>query len=209
MQLEKVTAFVTKEQTAGVELLLFRHPFAGIQLPAGTVEPGESPDKAAIREVWEETGLRDVTIKQPLGSIEETRPGHVFIALPTKVYARPDVSSFDWAQLRRGIRVRLLREAEGFTQVTYEEWDRFPNSQYVTYCISGWVPTGALSAVQHRYLFHLVAASDGPRSWTHFADSHTFEPFWAPLDALPRLVEPQQRWLDYVMRNLGYDFHSA
>ena len=53
MQLEKVTAFVTRERTAWGELLLFRHPFAGIQLPAGTVEPGESPDEAVVREVWD------------------------------------------------------------------------------------------------------------------------------------------------------------
>ena len=39
---EKVTAFVTQEAPQGVELLLFEHPHAGIQLPAGTVELGEA-----------------------------------------------------------------------------------------------------------------------------------------------------------------------
>jgi 8-oxo-dGTP pyrophosphatase MutT (NUDIX family) len=46
--------------TQGNRLLIFRHtkhPEAGIQVPAGTVMPGEDPDAAAIRETCEETGL--------------------------------------------------------------------------------------------------------------------------------------------------------
>jgi 8-oxo-dGTP pyrophosphatase MutT (NUDIX family) len=45
----------------GDELLVFDHrdhPEAGTQVPAGGVEPAESPDDAARREVLEETGLR-------------------------------------------------------------------------------------------------------------------------------------------------------
>lgn len=55
---EKVTAFITRERTGVKELLLFKHPTAGIQIPAGTVEEGETPEKAVKREVYEETGLR-------------------------------------------------------------------------------------------------------------------------------------------------------
>lgn len=40
--LHKVTGFVTR----GRELLVFRHPTAGVQLPAGTVEAGETPEAA-------------------------------------------------------------------------------------------------------------------------------------------------------------------
>ena len=39
MLLEKVTAFVTRPGSSGVALRLFRHPNAGLQLPAGTVRP--------------------------------------------------------------------------------------------------------------------------------------------------------------------------
>ena len=41
-------------------LLIFRHthyPEAGTQVPAGTIESGEDPETAAIRELAEESGL--------------------------------------------------------------------------------------------------------------------------------------------------------
>lgn len=43
------------------------HPEAGLQVPAGTMEPGEAPEDAALREAREETGLTDLTIVAFLG----------------------------------------------------------------------------------------------------------------------------------------------
>ena len=51
--------------THGHRLLIFRHvdaPEAGLQVPAGTIEPGESPADAVMREAREETGLADLTL---------------------------------------------------------------------------------------------------------------------------------------------------
>jgi 8-oxo-dGTP diphosphatase len=59
--------------THGDRLLVFRHtqfPEAGIQVPAGTVEPGESPQGAVLREVGEESGLEDVEVCAFLGECE-------------------------------------------------------------------------------------------------------------------------------------------
>lgn len=55
----KVVAYVIHEQ----RLLVFTHDdvpieVAGVQVPAGSIEPGEEPGSAAVREVREETGLR-------------------------------------------------------------------------------------------------------------------------------------------------------
>lgn len=55
---EKALAYVTR----GHELLVLEHDgeqatAAGVQVPAGGVDPGESPRAAARRELFEETGL--------------------------------------------------------------------------------------------------------------------------------------------------------
>ena len=71
-----VITIVTSEQ--GIVAIL--HPNEdGISTPAGLVEYGESPEAAAIREVFEETGL-DVVIVDCLGwyfSNQTTWPGPV------------------------------------------------------------------------------------------------------------------------------------
>jgi len=57
--------------TCGVRLLVFEHvdfPEAGIQVPAGTIEPGEEPAAAALREAFEETGLARLQLVDFLGA---------------------------------------------------------------------------------------------------------------------------------------------
>jgi ADP-ribose pyrophosphatase YjhB (NUDIX family) len=62
----KVFAYITHR----CRLLVFRRvdvPEAGIQVPAGTVEPGESPSSAVMREAREETALVDLHLVRFLG----------------------------------------------------------------------------------------------------------------------------------------------
>lgn len=59
---KKVVAYITRED----ELLVFTHrdyPEAGVQVPAGTVEEGETLDAAVLREVHEETGLPQTAVR--------------------------------------------------------------------------------------------------------------------------------------------------
>jgi 8-oxo-dGTP pyrophosphatase MutT (NUDIX family) len=198
---EKVTALITRDSGTGPELLLFEHPYAGVQIPAGTVQPAEAPEAAVAREAAEETGLTGFSAPRYLGS-DEWRPGAglALIAERTTVYARPDMGSFDWASLPRGAVVRIERRAAGFCQVTYEEFDRAPDPGYVTMCICGWVPDRVLAGAVKRYYYHLVYEGQRRVRWTVRTDNHTFTLFWAPLADLPAIIPPQDAWPAFLSR---------
>ena len=193
--IEKVTDFITRRAYGTTELLLFEHPAAGIQIPAGTVEVGETPAAAALREAAEETGLTDLTIRQYLGTTEERLERERVITAATSVYVRPDPAGVAWARLPRGLTVTLERLVAGFAQVTYQEFDRLPDPQYVTYHLTGWVPDGVLADTKRRHFFQLTF--DGPSAdrWVMAVDHHHFTLFWAPVTALPAIIAPQDTWL--------------
>lgn len=65
---EKVLVYVVHDD----KLLVFRHTDfsyeeVGLQVPAGSIRPGESPEAAALREAREETGLKEFEIVRKLG----------------------------------------------------------------------------------------------------------------------------------------------
>ncbi|MCI0475568.1 MAG: hypothetical protein L0Y55_04925, partial [Anaerolineales bacterium] len=93
-----------------------------------------------------------------------------------------------------------------WTQITYEELDQYPDAKYATYRITGWVPNDALARRQRRHFFHLIADDETRDAWTQFSDNHAFRLFWAPLAALPEIVPPQNRWMEYVRKELRYAF---
>ena len=208
--LHKVAAFITRATASGIELLLLAHPYAGNQLPAGTVEENEDPRDAASREVREETGLVNARVKAHIGYLDEELPrDKLAVVKNTIVYARPDVTSFDWARVPRGIWVRSERAHGAWTQITYEESDQYPNANYTTYRITGWVPSDALTHQQRHHFFHLIADDETRDSWTQFSDNHQFRLFWASLAALPEIVFLQNRWVEYVQNESKYTFDTA
>jgi 8-oxo-dGTP pyrophosphatase MutT (NUDIX family) len=58
---------VVLRSPAGREILAFEHPLAGFQLVKGTVEAGERPHEAAIRELHEEAGITAEAVVKDLG----------------------------------------------------------------------------------------------------------------------------------------------
>lgn len=48
-------------------ILLFQHPLAGVQLVKGTIDQGETPAQAALRELKEESGIDSATVVSDLG----------------------------------------------------------------------------------------------------------------------------------------------
>jgi 8-oxo-dGTP pyrophosphatase MutT (NUDIX family) len=198
---EKVTVFVMGQRDGVDELLLLYHPHAGIQLPAGTMEDGESAMDAALREGEEETGLQGLVWGELLGKERvELASDKGFMAFSTPVMIRPDgaTRSYVAGMLRRGIFVDVLRAEGEFLQVRYAEFDRFPDPQYVTFELVGWVPATAVTGTLVRNFVRLVAPDATPPSWTTVDDEHHFTLRWHALDALPALVPPQAPWLKYL-----------
>ena len=69
MTKKKAIVYVVKDR----KLLVFRHvdfsyEEVGIQVPAGTIDEGEEPEAAALRELQEETGYTDFKIISLLGT---------------------------------------------------------------------------------------------------------------------------------------------
>jgi len=63
---------------AAGRLLVFHHPGdRGMQLPKGTVEPGEAPEDAVRRELLEESGIRFTGPLLPLGTLERDCPAGI------------------------------------------------------------------------------------------------------------------------------------
>lgn len=66
----KAHAYITRRGDEVVELLVFAHrhnPDAGVQVPGGTLDPGETAIEALHRELFEESGLTALEVIRPLG----------------------------------------------------------------------------------------------------------------------------------------------
>ncbi len=202
---EKVTAFITRERYGVKELLLFKHPRAGVQIPAGTVEDGESLKTALKREIYEETGLRLVKIEKILGCIEnELGENERIIAKTTQVYTNPGLSSIAYQEeLTRGLTVNYHSKHKDVTHVTYIEYDSVFNSTCIRCKIAGWVPSEHLSARKIRYFFQLTTLEETAEEWEIASDrGHIFKLFWTPISSAPPIIPPQDKWLDYVCEEI-------
>lgn len=206
--LQKVTAFITRLSEAGPELLVFRHPTSGIQLPAGTVEEGESPEAAVLREVEEETGLANLRLVGPLAVIDRTLPRNNRVLLrDTALRIGPSDRARDLDfVLGRGAKVRLAEVIGDSAEVIVEEFNSLTqNLATLAARISGWIPADLLAAQTERYCFHLATSAVTPGEWDHYTEDgggHVFHCYWTPLVPKPKLVSPQDAWLDRVYEPL-------
>jgi 8-oxo-dGTP pyrophosphatase MutT (NUDIX family) len=201
----KVTAFITRDQGTRREILVFQHPTAGIQLPAGTVERGEDIKRAVIREAQEETGIETFALHALLGGItNELGNGECIITQTIHVRLEPDEKAMPFERtFGRGATVSFHESVNGWAHVSYTEFNQVPNPNSIHWKIEGWVPDGAISHDKTRHFFHLITQEETPDRWSLDGDAgHIFEPFWAPLSPRPRLVPPQDGWLEVVYDQL-------
>jgi 8-oxo-dGTP pyrophosphatase MutT (NUDIX family) len=199
-----VVAFVTRGRDQEKKLLVFRHPTAGIQLPAGTVDVGERLEEAAMREAFEETGLEELHLERRLGSIsQESPPGRRFVLRASKIFDEPsfDASSAGFA-LTRGSTVSVEGQFGSFSAITADVLDHRHEPPGRISGVRGFVRSSLLGTVLERHFFHLTTTADTPDSWEVATDGHIFLLFWTPLIPHPELVAPQESWLDRVYSEL-------
>lgn len=202
--IQKVTGFVTRQRPGRcAELLVFQHPTAGIQLPAGTVEEGESLEVAAYREVAEETGLTQVRMVQHLGlmraDLGEEKKAILQATVPL-IGPFAEAPALGWT-LGRGNSCRITDEVNGFAETVYEETDLNTSPPTVRIRVSGWVPTSVLTQHLERHFYHFVSLGKTPERWVQEAERR-FECYWTPLTPKPELVPGQDEWIDCVYDKL-------
>jgi len=205
---QKVTAFVVQTRGGREHLLLFRHPQAGIQFPAGTVEEGESVSVAAVREAGEETGLKYLTVRRHLGHIEnELKPGEAILATTTHLYADKACSEPSTRKpLARGVTVELVSTDGGVCSISYSEYDLNGAVATLINQVAGWVPQERVATVKERYFVLVDAADVTNNEWEVPSDhGHVFRPFWVPLGSIPDIVEAQRPWLGWLYDKLPID----
>lgn len=203
--LEKVTAFVTRGDGAKRELLVFRHPTAGVQVPAGTVELNESIEAAVLREVKEETGLTNVVVLAKLVTLgQQLKADQRVLLRPVRLRAGPEnKASFLPFNLTRGLTVRVIGTYAAHAKIAYEEYDLRQAEPLLTERQTGWVPLDVLASHVERHLFHLKTISATPDHWSVPSDrGHVFQLHWVPLSQRPVLVRGQDIWLACVYDHL-------
>ncbi len=204
---QKVTAFIVREKDGIKELLVFKHPTAGVQIPAGTVEKGENIEVAVKREAYEETGLQFVKIENYLGCFEnELENNQRIIAETTPVYIEPNLSAIPYKRkLPKGLTIDYLSTQEDFTRISYieYEYDQFYKPIHIDANITGWVPNENLSAQKKRHFFLMSTQEKTADAWELKSDmGHIFKPYWTPLSPKPLIISPQDKWLDFVYEKI-------
>ena len=204
---QKVTAFIVREKDGIKELLVFKHPTAGVQIPAGTVEKGENIEVAVKREAYEETGLQFVKIENYLGCFEnELENNQRIIAETTPVYIEPNLSAIPYKRkLPKGLTIDYLSTQEDFTRISYieYEYDQFYKPIHIDANITGWVPNENLSAQKKRHFFLTSTQEKTADAWELKSDmGHIFKPYWTPLSPKPLIISPQDKWLDFVYEKI-------
>jgi len=183
----KVTALITRLGAAGPEVCVFDHPSAGVQLPAGTVEPGEDIRAGVLREAFEETGLA-VRLQSEVAVLPAAPAGAGVLCRPIALSGRT-ISAGQLARVLERTADTLRIEVDG---------------------AEGVVPREALAFDAQRHLIHLICDAATPDEWfvvTPDGGGHCWRCRWLPLDAAPRLTSNQQPWLDVARPHLRQAYH--
>jgi 8-oxo-dGTP pyrophosphatase MutT (NUDIX family) len=129
----KAAGTVVHDPDRGV-LMLWRHRFItdswGWEIPAGGIEPGETPEAAAIRETreetgWEPTALRPLVRYHPTNGLSD-QTFHIFVADGATHVGDPtdagEAERIEWvavSELRRVVRDGQMLDGLSLTGISY------------------------------------------------------------------------------------------
>ncbi|MDJ0757611.1 MAG: NUDIX domain-containing protein [Ardenticatenaceae bacterium] len=204
--LHKVTAFILEERDGKCHLLTFLHPTAGRQLPAGTVEAGEAPEEAVLREVWEETGLQTTIHAQLLSRHDRLHAHRRMILRAVNFFQEPRSDAMmEPISLQRGsyIDINPQQQENGYVWGIHENFDFTYNPPRSLDKRSGWVDLSCLTDKQLRHYFTLAPNDPSPNRWWHDSDNHRWQLEWRPLSPPPQLMPPQDQWLAAVYKKVS------
>ncbi|GAA0783236.1 NUDIX domain-containing protein [Hathewaya limosa] len=199
--IEKVTMLISRRSNLQ-EILAIEHPYAGYQLPSGTVEDNELAIDSAIRELKEETGISDIVEIYNLASLSVNISPKTMIVKSTPVYSRPEVNSNSYAKLRKGLTVeKSTIEDNNFSMVKYSEYDDLINPSYITYEILGWVPLNSICDSYKRTFYRVIIDDNLDISSENFTDGHKFKNIFININEKDKLIKDHEEYVNLIFKD--------
>lgn len=196
--IEKVVAFIIRKKKDIPQLLVFSHPSAGIQVPAGTVEENEALEKALLREIKEETGLSKLKLINKLGeTLQFTGPNEAYLTQTLRFYSWPaQAAKRNGPLCNRGLLLQTHERKVGFTHVKHVEYDLNKEPPVLLSELEGWLPSDALTREIRRHFFLLKVEEEKPEYWKTESDrGNVFQCYWVDVNAIPALIGEQAEWV--------------
>lgn len=199
--IDKVSAFILRPVATGSELLIFEHPYAGMQIPAGTVELGEEPEDAVLRKAREETGLKKLSVVKKLGMDHQfTGADEAILTQTMRCLAWPAATAQRIGPLfTRGMHLQTFERKVGFIHIQYKEFDGNQKPVISQWDVDGWLPSEFLTREFVRHFFLLACEEESTQDWSHQGDGgSTYHLRWVALQPHPILHGSQGDWLRYL-----------
>lgn len=199
--IEKVSAFILRPSASGPEILIFDHPYTGMQIPAGTVEVDETPENAVLREVREETGLKQLSIVEKVGVDHQFNSANEAILTQTmRCLGWPAATAQRIGPLfTRGMHLQTFERKVNFTHIRYKETDFNQTPAKTLLEVDGWLPSEFLTREFQRHFYVIACEEETKPRWSYQGDGGlTYFLRWVALEPKPQLSGNQIEWLRYL-----------
>ncbi len=174
----KSMGIITRNSGENLEILVICHTADGYKLAGGTIEQNETPEKACLREIGEETEIFDVVITKKL--IESKIPlkdDEYYVKASSYLFSRPNDISFNWAKLPKGVRVTKEKSLDEYSQVVFTEYESL-NSKDISYQLMGFILNENLTKDAKRFTYHLTVNENVKTQKCIINDGFKYEIKW-------------------------------